>query len=59
LTYQGCYLDSADARTLSFFLGSNGYTMTPTLCSSLCTAAGYTYAGTEYGEEVSRPFTPC
>jgi hypothetical protein len=27
--------------------------MTPDLCSSLCTAASYTYAGIEYGDEVS------
>jgi hypothetical protein len=27
--------------------------MTPTLCSSLCTSAGYTFAGIEYGDEVS------
>jgi hypothetical protein len=53
LSYQGCYVDSADSRTLGFFLGANGNTMTPDLCSSLCTAASYTYAGIEYGDEVS------
>jgi hypothetical protein len=55
LAYQGCYLDSADTRTLGFFVGANGNTMTPTLCSSLCAASGYAYAGIEYGDEVSRP----
>jgi hypothetical protein len=54
LAYQGCYLDSADTRTLGFFVGANGNTMTPTLCSSLCTSSGYAYAGIEYGDEVSR-----
>jgi hypothetical protein len=52
LKYQGCYLDSATTRTLGFFAGANGNTMAPTLCSSLCTDAGYTYAGIEYGDEV-------
>lgn len=46
----GCYSDSVQDRTLSkaeYGIGD----MTAELCTSTCAKLGYTYAGTEYGNE--------
>ncbi|KAG8880657.1 hypothetical protein FRB97_000611 [Tulasnella sp. 331] len=48
--YQGCYSDSATVRTLSGY-STTSAVMTNALCESTCLAQGYTYAGTEYGDE--------
>jgi hypothetical protein len=52
LTYAGCYVDSS-SRTLSFFAFSSTTNMTTSSCQIACSGAGYTYAGVEYGQEVS------
>ena len=51
-TYVGCYKDNGDNRTLN---GSKkiSSSMTPSVCNSYCSGLGYTYAGTEYYDEVS------
>jgi hypothetical protein len=54
LAYAGCYQDPASPRTFAFFSGAYP-NMAPNSCAAMCTAAGYTYAGMEYGDEV-RPF---
>lgn len=49
----GCYTDKRDGRVLSNMLTSDN--MTPLVCGSYC--RGYAYFGTQYGSEVSDPFS--
>ncbi|KAL2063582.1 hypothetical protein VTL71DRAFT_5387 [Oculimacula yallundae] len=46
---QGCYTEAG--RTLTGAGYANATSMTDEKCISFCEAAGYIYAGTEYGEE--------
>ncbi|KAK4580137.1 hypothetical protein LTR86_000340 [Recurvomyces mirabilis] len=46
----GCYSDQPYSRTLAYTLSYAGQLTTDT-CLSTCRAAGYPYAGTEYGNE--------
>ena len=50
---EGCYTDSVAARTLANRVDTTGggSVMTIELCTSACTAAGYSLAGAEYGGE--------
>lgn len=49
----GCYVDSVGARTLSTRVNTpgDGGALTTEICTTVCRAGGYTYAGTEYGGE--------
>ncbi|GAP87409.2 putative glycoside hydrolase family 3 protein [Rosellinia necatrix] len=52
LTFAGCYTDDGDdGRALSLTASLLWPDLTPQLCGNLCGAAGYTYAGVEYGRE--------
>ena len=45
----GCYRDSSSRVLTSYSTTSSSNT--PTSCQSLCTSKGYSFAGTEYGQE--------
>ncbi|OCF33259.1 hypothetical protein I316_05000 [Kwoniella heveanensis BCC8398] len=49
-TYFGCVTESQDERLLNGFAFSSE-SLTPLLCVTQCTKLGYTFAGTEYGDE--------
>ncbi|WVQ97182.1 hypothetical protein IAU59_004292 [Kwoniella sp. CBS 9459] len=49
-TYFGCVTESQDERLLQGFAFSSE-SLTPLLCVTQCTKLGYTFAGTEYGDE--------
>lgn len=49
-TKEGCYTDSAAARALSY-RANIGSEMSNGACTAACDAAGYVYAGTEFGAE--------
>jgi len=48
-TYAGCYTDAGQVRAMPFqaFVGNNNNAAT---CTAACRAAGYSMAGTEYGD---------
>ncbi|HEV7557475.1 MAG TPA: WSC domain-containing protein [Kofleriaceae bacterium] len=48
--YQGCFSDDAAHTSLPVYT-SNEAGMTPSLCSSYCTAEGYSYAGVQYSTQ--------
>lgn len=48
--YQGCYVDNAGGRSLPYGATFQG-DLTNDKCRTACRAAGYIYAGTEYGGE--------
>ncbi|KAG2185732.1 hypothetical protein INT43_002167 [Umbelopsis isabellina] len=50
-TYLGCYVDALTPRTLPYGAPTISTGMTVEGCESECASAGYTYAGTEYGNE--------
>lgn len=52
-TSLGCYTDSGSPRLLTGASTSSS-SMTAAVCSSFCSASGYTYFGTEYSTQVSR-----
>lgn len=52
-SYFGCVDESSYQRLLQG-LGFTSTSMTPTLCLDTCHKGGFTIAGTEYGDEVSR-----
>lgn len=50
LTFVGCYTDiEDDGQTLAFAALLRSSDLTPQLCGNICGAAGYAYAGVEYG----------
>jgi hypothetical protein len=48
---QGCYVDSVQARSLSYGANVASNTMTNAKCRDACFSAGYILAGTEYAGE--------
>jgi hypothetical protein len=53
-TSQGCYDEPVGTRALTLAV-TTSFNMTVELCASFC--SGYTYFGTEYGEEVCDSLT--
>lgn len=49
----GCYTDSGNPRLLTGPEKDYSGSLTPAICQSYCGSAGYTYAGVEYGYQVS------
>lgn len=50
-TYQGCYTEGTNGRTLASASYSNTTGMTEESCIAYCNTLGYLYAGTEYSQE--------
>jgi hypothetical protein len=51
-SYEGCAEESWNERLLQGFAYSSP-SLTPLQCLTLCASGGYTFAGMEYGQEVS------
>lgn len=56
-TYLGCFQDNSSVRQLATRISTSN-SMTNKRCNSLCGAAGYAYAGTQYYNEVSTSYEP-